>query len=115
MLLSALTVFVFGYWGAKQVLPDGRDSSKVPLLVGLFGALAILLIETVLFVIRMSSVHDKSGGTLGVDDLRSRKQISRRELDAILLAAPPTITTTQEEFANDADADVDDNENKTNK
>lgn len=93
MMLSSLTVFVFGYWGAKQLWPNASDS-KVPLLCGLFGALAILMIETVLFVIRMNSVHEKSD-SLSLDDMRHRKQIPRRELDAILLReAPPSSSSS---------------------
>ena len=99
MMLSSLTLFVVGYWGGQQYF--GADS-RYPLLLGLFAAIAILAIETVLFILRVDSVHAR---TDNAPDSRARKRIERSALDALLLSAPPPPAPTD---INGKDNDDDD-------
>jgi hypothetical protein len=85
MMISALTVFVAGYWGGQQYFPA---DSKAPLLLGLFGMLGILIIETVLFMIRVDAVHERHEAV--PDRMRSQKLLSREQLAAVMRNTMPS-------------------------
>lgn len=54
MVVSAITVFVALFWiGRQSYGPD----SHWPWILGLIGAIFILLVETVLFVLRASRIE----------------------------------------------------------
>lgn len=93
MMLSALTLFVVGYWGGQQYF---SAASRYPILIGLFAAIAILAVETTLYVIRVDGVHER-GET--APSARARKHIERDALDAVLLAAPSDADVAAERVA----------------
>lgn len=60
MAISAVTVFVAIFWAGRQ---SYGSESHWPWITGLMGAIFILLVETVLFIVRASRIEYPSGSS----------------------------------------------------
>eukprot|EP00019_Armaparvus_languidus_P010584 CAMPEP_0168586342 /NCGR_PEP_ID=MMETSP0420-20121227/4223_1 /TAXON_ID=498008 /ORGANISM="Pessonella sp." /LENGTH=98 /DNA_ID=CAMNT_0008621407 /DNA_START=390 /DNA_END=683 /DNA_ORIENTATION=- len=56
MIISAITLFTAGYWIGGQ----SSTNPRMPLICGLFSAIGILMIETVLFIIRADKIDERA-------------------------------------------------------